>query len=854
MADLLDDDVDEVVSQDFDPASLPLGTFAAFDVSDQPMWTTAENAQNRLNDDQKNAMRSMVDAAAKADPVARRIEVQGAWMLELLDRGFHRLKPTSNSGWEISGAPGVGRYSGYGIFGSNVAGGWYDTNVIGEKNDTIVSLLTREIAESTFFAEKPGDPDDETYAAAANCLKHFIAEDNKYGALQADLARNYCTDETAIGYTRPVADAQKWGYEDVAPDVVPETADEEDPDAAGKEGNRPKIRTVSELFGKLERKVSIVSKSMRDWQYCMLSREYDIASQKAEFPWIADKITAGDLGIAELKLDRLARQSINLSMQSNYATGDSLMRDATKTRVWFRPGFYMDESCPKAMRSWFWQTFPKGFLVVYSGGELAFARNESMEESLTEFHARTGKGQNRRALTESYAGPQMRVNVLVDLWDEFCRKEIPRVGLDSDVWNVDALRASSVRIGVFEPFKGSMLQAGRSAGDSMVAFPMPTHQATLPDFIMWLTGPLAEQLTHAQQGVAGSQDSHDPQQTATEADMKDENARSSFGESWKDILDGFAQMTTQAVAWNARVQPEEAKFDTTFPGRGRIQAQMKDLKMGSAVARADGSANFPESWSDRQKVWNQMMNEAPSNPAIASWLSDPRNIAAMKEFLPKNMILAGVDAVEKQQGEFDILLKTPPMDNPQFIQLEQKIGPLIQQGLAEQQQLQAAGQDLQPAQAEQLQQAQQMLQQTPQQISSVPVRPTDNHAVEALVTLGIINGPEGRRLASSRDPNDQEIFQNLNLHYQQHTTEAQKLALQNQQPIQPKTSITVAADKLPPQEQASALQKLGIAASPDSIQQDQNLAPHEITTTEKGVGPTGSEIERKTSVVGKSLS
>src|SRR6185312_14983339 len=433
MADLLDDDVDEVVSQDFDPASLPLGTFAAFDVSDQPMWTTAENAQNRLNDDQKNAMRSMVDAAAKADPVARRIEVQGAWMLELLDRGFHRLKPTSNSGWEISGAPGVGRYSGYGIFGSNVAGGWYDTNVIGEKNDTIVSLLTREIAESTFFAEKPGDLDDETYAAAANCLKHFIAEDNKYGALQADLARNYCTDETAIGYTRPVADAQKWGYEDVAPDVVPETADEEDPDAAGKEGNRPKIRTVSELFGKLERKVSIVSKSMRDWQYCMLSREYDIASQKAEFSWIADKITAGDLGIAELKLDRLARQSINLSMQSNYATGDSLMRDATKTRVWFRPGFYMDESCPKAMRSWFWQTFPKGFLVVYSGGELAFARNESMEESLTEFHARTGKGQNRRALTESYAGPQMRVNVLVDLWDEFCRKEIPRVGLDSDV-------------------------------------------------------------------------------------------------------------------------------------------------------------------------------------------------------------------------------------------------------------------------------------------------------------------------------------------------------------------------------------------------------------------------------------
>jgi hypothetical protein len=200
------------------------------------------------------------------------------------------------------------------------------------------------------------------------------------------------------------------------------------------------------------------------------------------------------------------------------------------------------------------------------------------------------------------------------------------------------------------------------------------------------------------------------------------------------------------------------------------------------------------------------------------------------------------------------------MDNPVYLQLAQKVQqatPLIQQGLAEQQQLQATGQDLPPEAVQQLQAAQQLeqqLQQTPPQISSVPVRATDNHAVEALVTLGIINGAEGRRLASSRDPKDQAIFQNLDLHYQQHSTEAKKTALENQQPIQPKTSITVAADKLPPQEQASALQKLGIASSPESIQQDQQLAPHEVTTTEKGVGPTGSEIERKTSVVGKSLS
>src|ERR1019366_3624090 len=675
MADLLDET--QEIAEDFDPASLPLGTFTAFDVSDQPMYTTAENAENKLNDDQKNAIKAMVDAVGRADAVARRIEVQSAWMLELLDRGFHRLIPTKDQGWQINGT-GTGRNSQYGVFGANVAGGWYDTNVIGEKNDTIVSLLTREIAESTFFATRPGDPDDETYAAAANCLKHFIAEDNKYGTLQASLGRLYCTDETAVGYTRPVADAQKWGYEDVAPDVVPETADGEDPNE-GSESDRPKIRTLSEMFGKLCRKVPVVSKQMKDWMYCGISSEYDIASQKSEFPWIASNIKAGDLGIAELKLDRLARQSINLSLPSSSGTGDSLMRDVTKSRWWMRPGMYMDESCPKSQRAWFWETFPKGFLVVYSGDNLAFARNESMDEVLTEFHARSGNGQNRRALTESYASPQMRVNVLVDLWDEFCRKEIPRVGLDAAVWNVPAIRASTQRVGAFEPFQAPDMP--RSAADTILPFPTPTHTPTLPDFIMWLTGPLAEQLTHAPQGLAGSQDSGDPEQTATESKLKQNNAMSSFGESWKNVCAGFANMTTQAVSWNARVQPEEEKFDTTFSGRGRLQAQIKDLKMGSAVARADGSANFPESWDDRQRVWNDLLTEANTNPAsvAASFLADPRNIAAMREFLPKNMILPGVDAVEKQQGEFDILLKTSTQDNPQYLKLQQ----IIVQGMAE---------------------------------------------------------------------------------------------------------------------------------------------------------------------------
>jgi hypothetical protein len=849
---------DELELSQFDPSNLPQGTFAPADISDQPMWTDKGDSEGQyvLNSDQKNAIRSMVDAAGRADSVPRRIEVQGAWMLELLDRGFHRFSPSRDGSWNVYGTtPG----SRFGVYGDAMAGGYYDTNVIGEKNDIIVALLVREMAESTFFPEHPDNPDDQVYADTANCLKYFNAEENRYGERQAEVARFMCTAERGIAYTRPVADAQRWGYEDIVPDIVPETEDGFDPDAKDSaESKQPKIRTVTEIFGKLSHKCPIMAKSQSLMQYQMISREIDISLAKSKYPWIASKIKAGDLNIAEIKLDRLARQSICLAMQSNFATGDSLMRDCTETYVWFRPGFYMDDSCTKSQRPWFWQNFEKGMLAVYVAGELAYVRNEGMDEVLTEFHARTGNGQNRRAITESYAGPQMRLNVLVDLWDEFCRKEVPRVGLNTQYFNVEAIRSSSIRAGVFEPFTpqpGSNPQT-----DAMLQFPQPSHLPTLPDFIQWIAGPLAEQLTHAQPALAASEG--DDPETLGQSKLQNANAMSSFGESWKSILQGFANINTQAVSWNARVQPEHVVFDTTVQGKRRI-AEIAKLKMGSGMARADGSANYPESWSDRQMAWERVLSD-PS-PMAQETLADPRNLAALQEFAPRGMKLKGVESVEKQNGEFDVLLKSAPIDNPAYLQaqaLVAKLTPIVAQGTEESMQLQQSGQQMPPDQMQKLQQGQQILQGAQQalqtispMISSVPVRGdgSENDAVEELICFAMMNCAEGRRLASSKLEKDQKAFQNLHMHWQQHVDSAKKQAVQAQQPLQPKASIAVDVSKLPPSEQASALQKVGISADPNSIQQQDQMMPHEYTTKEKGVGPTGSEVERTVSVVGKAL-
>jgi len=833
---LLDTEQDQDTElQEFDPASLPLGTFAPFEVSDQPMWTTKEGP-NQLTDDQKAAIKQMVDAAAKADSVARRMEVQGAWMLELLDRGFQRITPSSGGGWDVYGT-GPTVKNNYGVFGNQLNQNFWDTNVIGEKNDIIVACLTREVAEAKFFPEKPGDPDDETYAQTADNLKHFIAEENRYAELQAEVARFFCTDECAVSYTSPVADAQRWGYQETPPAAVPEAQD-----AAldtGNDSDKPKIRTLSRVFGKLNRKVPIIAKSIRDWQYCGIAHEIDVALARGKYPWIAKKIKAGDMGIAEIQLDRVARQSINLSLQAAFATGDNMMRDCTESFWWFRPAFYTDDSCPKEQRSWFWQNFPKGFLCVYAANELAYIRNEGMDEVLNEFHARSGNGQNRRAITESYAGPQMRLNVLVDLWDEFCRKEIPRVGLDADVWNVDSIRSSSVRVGVYEPAKAPIY--GQPLANSMAQFPQPQHAPTMPDFIAWLAGPLAEQLTHAMPALAASEG--DDPETLGQSKLQNNNAMASFGESWKSILHGFANMTTQAVAWNARVQPDTEVFDSNTEGGKRIRAEIAKLKQGSGVARADGTANFPESWNDRQAAWMIALQGAES-PMFAPIFQNPITLSSMKEFMPKGMVLPGVSAVEKQRAEFDVLLSQGAQPNPQYLQL---------QDLMTQAQQDPETQMLGSPQAQAFAQLQQMLQQTPEKLTSLPVLPTDDDANEAITCLEFINSAEGRKLSRSQDEDDQAHFENLMLHYQTHQQNADKKAAQNLQKEPPKVSISVDPSKFAPNEQAALLQLAGVPASAESIASDDALQPHEVTTKEKGITPHGTEVERTTSVVGKSL-
>lgn len=846
MPDELVDDP-EVETEESVTPEVPLGTYAPFDVSDEKELTEAA-----LNDAAPNVklpenIRAMVVAACQRESLGRRLEIEQAWRLQLMDRGFHRLIPLKKGGWSIAY-----QNTPQGIFGGMYEANLHDVNIIGVHNDIIVNAGCRDIPK-TEFSPKSSDDKAVTAAAAANKIKWFIQEDAGYKEAQAKLWRTYCTDERGFLYMRPVADAQRFGFEDDADDAVPET---EEALPASKPSKKPRIQTILSVYGKLEHKCQIAVDEDEQSPYQVVATEWDTAVARACFPWIAKEIEGGSAGIAEIELDRVARASIKLAIQGGMVTGQGNVNETTVLRAWLTPKMYWDSSCSEDARNWLLENMPKGCLAVYAGTQLAFARNEAWQEVGTVSHARTGKGQNRRTLTEAYAGPNMILDNWIDLINKFFTATVPRVFYDDKVFNVPALRQSGNSVGRKEPFNSAMVTPNSAP---ILSDPLPPHQPTLPQFIQWFAGDLAELLTGAQLTLAGAEG--DQATTLGEAKMDNDSALTRLSEPWSANCKAFSNATRQAVEWNARVQPKGKIFDREIGTEGRLRVEMSEIQ-ADLLAVAETDTNFPESWSEREeKVW-QLIQQMPTNAYIAGVMSQPSNARLIKDAARMGLTIPGAASWEKQEGEFALLLTGQPQQNPQVQQLQAQIAQLKQQleaGTQDVQVRQANGIPVDPSEVQMLQQGLQAIQQLTQQlqalpplISSVPVRAdgSEEDIYEEACCLEKMISAEGRRMANSSFPAEQAAFMNLHLHWFEHKTAKENLAKQNQQPVEPKASVTLAVDKMPGQVQSQLLSKLGIAADPAAFDQ---MGPHEVTHEVEGTNANGAHEKITTSLVGKQL-
>lgn len=726
--------------------------------------------KNDLSPDELAAIKLLNTKAAKRDYPARLVEVIQAWEASLFYRGFQFLIPERGGGWRIPGES-----TGYGP-SMQLDLALLPTNIYSAQAQILIATLTRAVPPVRF---EPGRGDDAAGITAAESAEKFvkvIERNNPLMMIQTDASRYAYTDGRWLYYSRYVKDGQRFGYEeDDQPEVIPETepaeagtpaeaqpeneapqtpaVQPENPEAQGAEQEgaetpaapakrKPRGQEVRTAHGKLEVKLSPMSaNTLPDVDSLQYETEISVSRAKGRFVDVADEIRSETTGQSESGIAKLARQNVKLGMQSTYITSDSIAEDVTVQMSWHRPSQFMNNEIKSEVRDSLIKKFPNGVVSVYAGETFCYARNESMDECWALGQAFSGDGQNRNALGTSMMPIQKRVNNWLDLLNDYFIRTVPKKWMHNKAFDVDTIRTQTNvpgDVGAFKP------QPGQAVRDLIfVEEPVPTNP-TLADFVKEYIGPISQLLSGAYPALAGMEEGDNP--TARGKQIQRDQALGRLSPTWHSLQQTEAESMLQMVRWGARCR--DASINEKIPGGDVIRLEVNDLK-GNILCFPEADTSFPETHADKEAKLDEILEGAQKNPQMLEELFNPANLEFLQQMKGlTDLYFMEVAAYNKQLGELELLTKTEPQPNPKVVQATTLAEAAIAKGVP----------------PKEFDQAKQEAQQLPQQVSSIPVEPWEDHASESFCCRKYLMSPEGRKLKKNNRP----AFDNVVLHMQEH--------------------------------------------------------------------------------------
>lgn len=841
---------------------LRLGELGPFDYSDQPFL--------KLNNEEKNAIKKLVRDCAKRDTAARRMEVEQTWEARLFKRGYQYLLPRRGGGW-ILPSPTSGFGSGRQVQQASL----YETNIYGAHCDIVTSALVRDIPECRFEPVDPSWDPDITAADAAEDYAEIFSHANDLRALHTDAADKMCTDGRVLFYTRTVLDGQRFGFEDPEDDepLVPEDEttgapespnvdegeaearelndsplDDEDDEAGDEETEdedkveppkskrKPRAREITEVFGKLEHKLPIQTQDLSECDFVQAFKDMFVGRAKGMFHWVADEIKPGGQGTAETELDRIARVNCALSLPGTYVTGDSFNRDVTVQWNWLRPSSFMEINNEEGIRDSIMAKAPDGMLAVYAGDTFCYARNESMDDHLHVLQCFPGSGQNRIALMSKVLSLQKRLNNFMDLLNDYFVACVPMTWLPEPIIDVEAVQQQGRTPGGVRPY---LYQQGVELKNAIVVEDTPQPNPMLWDVIVQFFTQFPEMLSGALPSLFGAESNTD---TVGGIAMQRDQALGRLSSPWGALQTATATYFRQAAisASKCREKLGQTKMVQSIKGR-TVSCDASALK-GKVLSFPEVDSNFPETWTQRQSRFQQIMAEGQENPAIQRMLALPKNMKIAKDAMGfSELDIPEAASVDKQLGEFELLKKQGPQPNPAITQAQEQLKQHAQEAESEGQQSMQQFEQLLP-------QATAAVKALPPLVSTIPVMQdaSEDHDTEAQVCMDWLISPEGRKYKRGT-PEQRAAWANIHLHWAEHDAMAKKLA--PPPPTKPPSeSISAAIDKMPPALAAQLLGKYyGINADQkDFEQQDATETEQKITEKAADFGhgvipPAGGE-------------
>lgn len=695
-----------------------------------------------LTEEEKGCLSSLAKAASQRDNTSYRVEVRDAWKQRYFYRGNQYLLSGKNGSWIRPGSVLMG--------GQSFDDHNKETNVYLAFADTVTASLTAGLPSVRFEAEDPAKPGDITAADKSDGARKLLERSNDMLTLQASLSNFLWTDGRALFYTHHVIDAQRFGFTTLDADPELSFMPEDGFDEGMKE---PRSAQVIECFGSLETKLPMQANDIEGSDYLQLSREFDVTRLKTKYHKYADQIEAQGQPTAQSDYVRLARVSINMGMRPSNMTNDAQSYTATEQMTWARPSFY-EAAENEELKEWLLSTFTKGCLVVMVGNTVVEARNESIDDHWTLFHARPGHGMHRPSLGYPLVAPQEKLNDCMDLVHQSFMHLIPRIWVAP---TIDIAGVEKTQRAPGQYLKAPKAVEGKTTGDNFFAEPQLQLAEGLLVYIEKLFGEFSQFLVGAFPALFGGDTKTND--TASGIASQRDQALGRIGLTWRSIKGGYARMLKQAVMGVGAYQ--RGKFNGEINvGQGKteyLEIDPNDLK-GNVKCFADTDENFPESWVAQRAVWTALRAEAQHNPVIAKIISLPKNQLIMKDKTgTPELVIPEAAAEEKQLNEIKLLLDAEPLPNP-----------VAQQAAMQIQKLKLAN-----VPPEILQLAQQKVAQIPPMISSVPIdKMLDEHIFEAQAIKTFASEREGVKARVDKPKG----FANLQLHYSEHMTAAAEAA------------------------------------------------------------------------------
>ena len=765
--------------------NLPPGTLTAVEVSYRPVV--------QLTEEEQNAFKDLCRKVQLRDQPARREEIIRVWEKRLFDRGFQHLLPRRGGGWRL---PANG--TGYGPNEKDDSRSIYEANIYNPYGQVIISALTREVPTTRFEPQDPQDDADITASSNAEKLQEPLTQRAKWKSLMEDMARFLYTDGRAHAVTSYVKDGQEYGYEapveaSIEEAAVPETEGQSDQEMEQAEEQEPTKEPRGwvrhEVVGALESKMAIKADHLCESPYFQVSKEIDQHVAKARYPQVAEKIHASNDSAGGDDIDRLARINTRLGVFENFVTSDSAAYDVTEQRTWFQPAALLEIEKDE-LRESILGKFPHGARVTFCGDTFCEARDIAMADQVAMVHALPGDGAHRPGLGDWLVPIQKVLNNLLELQNDYFVRGIPAKYMDSEIFDVDAIREQVNMVGSTYPFTR---EPGVPLEEAVWEETPAKIPAELFEFIQFLKGDLSQLLSGAVDALFG--DAQDDDTGAAGMMVKRDQALGRIGLPWRRIKEFMATVSMQAVSCLARNHKDAVK---AMVGGETISIEMGDIASGHIMAFPVTDENFPQTWTQKQNRMSQLLQSATQDPLTAQLLDSPSNLEEIRNCIGlEDLVIPKLASRDKQLGENVELLKSGPVPNPQVLQMQEQI-----------EQLSAS---LDPQVIQLVGQMQQQIQTLPPMVSSVDIDlECDDHDTEAATCLEVINSPKGRSLRNGSE-DQRAAFSNLKLHYLEHAKAAADKKSQQPQPGKP-PSVSIALKDLPPREAAEAATKAGIPA------------------------------------------